>query len=178
MSLSMEKVPEQETKKISGFQKDLEYLMQASLLRGLDYECLKLLAMLCRRIEFTTGDQLIVQGEDHHHAFFIISGQLNAVYTEGEAKHVIRQFGARQFVGGCALLCRTPLIFTLQATEKTTTLRLSREKFQKALQQFPASISRITSNIVSELVMWDRSLLDKQNTEGNVGYQAIGVSLL
>lgn len=178
MSLSTEKVTEQKSKKSSGFKEDLEHLRQVSLLNGLDYECLKLLAMLCRRIEFIDGDKLMVQGEDDGHAFFILSGRLNAIYTEGDASYLIRQYGEGQFVGGCALLARMPRIFTLQATEKTTTLRLNREEFQKTLQQFPASISKITNSLVLELVEWERSQLDMQHTEEDSDYRSLGVSLL
>lgn len=181
MSLSTEKVTEQESKKTSGFQEDLESLRQAPLLRGLDYECLKLLAMLSRRITFITDDQLMVQGEDDGHAFLILSGRLNGVYTEGaegDTSEIIRQYGPGMFVGGCALLGRIPRLFTLQATEETMTLRLSREEFQKTLQQFPAGLTRITGNLVSELVEWDRSLLDMQTIKENADYRALGVSLL
>ncbi len=178
MSLSTGKATDQKAKAISGFQEDLEYLRQVPLLRGLDYECLKLLAMLGRRIEYTSGDHLMVQGEDDGHAFYIISGQLNVVYTGDETSHIIRQYGTGQFVGGCALLGRMQCIFTLQATEKTMTLRLSRGEFQKALQQFPNSISKITTNLVAELVEWDRSLLGFQNTEEDLDFRALGVSLL
>ncbi|MBW2328822.1 MAG: cyclic nucleotide-binding domain-containing protein [Deltaproteobacteria bacterium] len=178
MSLSTEKVTEQEAKKTSGFQEDLEFLRQAPLLRGLDYECLKLLAMLSRRITFITGDQLMVQGEDDGHAFLILSGRLNGVYTEGDTSQVIRQYEPGMFVGGCALLGRIQRLFTLQATEETMTLRLSREEFRKTLQQFPAGLTRITGNLVSELVEWDRSLLDVQTTKEIADYRALGVSLL
>lgn len=178
MSLSTEKATDLEAKTISGFQEDLEYLRQAPMLRGLDYECLKLLAMICRRIEYTNGDQLMTQGEDDGHAFFIISGRLDAIYAEGELSHIIGQYGAGHFVGGCALLGRMPRIFILVATEKTTTLRLSRGEFQKVLQQFPNSISKITAGLVSELVEWDRSVLDFRNTEKDSDFRALGVSLL
>ncbi len=178
MSLSTEKVTDQDTKKTSGFQEDLEYLRQASLLRGLDYECLKLLAMLCRRITFITGDQLMVQGEDDGHAFMILSGRINAIFSEGDNSRVIGQFGAGQFVGGCSLLGRLPRLFTLQATEETVTLRLTREEFRKTLQQYPATISKISGNLVSDLVDWDRNLLDVQNWQGESDFRALGVSLL
>jgi len=165
-------------KKSSGFKEDLEYLRQVPLLRSLDYECLKLLAMFCRRVEFIDDDQLMVQGEDDGYAFLILSGQVKAVFTENDADTVIRQYGTGEFVGGCALLGRMVRIFTLQATEETTALRLGREQFQKALQQFPTSISKITGSLLLELLEWDRSQLDMKNAEGGSDYHALGVSLL
>ena len=177
MSLSMEKPTDQQTKKTSGFQEDLEHLRQVPLLRGLDYECLKLLAMLCRRITLITDDELMVQGEDDGHAFMILSGKVNAIYTKGETSRVICQFGPGEFVGGCALLGRLPRLFTLQATEETEVLRLSREEFQKTMQRSPHAFSQITGNLVSQLVSWDRSLLEACNIVNRVDFQALGVSL-
>lgn len=178
MSSSTERLTDRETKKPSGFQEDLEHLRQAPLLRGLDGECLKILAMLCRRITLITDDQLMVQGEDDGHAFLVLSGQINAIYTEGAKSQVIGQFGPRQFVGGCALLGRLPRLFTLQATEETELLRLSREEFQKTMQQFPNSISKITANLVSELVGWDRTLLSVFNIGEETEIPSLGVSLI
>ena len=178
MSLSTEKVAEQESKKTSGFLEDLEHLRQVPLLRGLDYECLKILAMLGRRITFVTGDQLMIQGEDDGHAFLILSGRLNGIYTQGDTEQIIGQYGAGSFVGGCALLGSMPRLFTLQATEETMTLRLSREEFRKTVQQFPAAITKISANLVTELAEWDKSLLNIQNTERMVDYHALGVSFL
>lgn len=178
MSLSMEKPTDQQTKKTSGFQEDLEHLRQAPLLRGLDYECLKLLAMLSRRITLITDDQLMIQGEDDGHAFMILSGKVKGVYTKGETSRVVCQFGPGQFVGGCALLGRLPRLFTLQATEETAVLRLSREEFHKTMQRSPHAVSQITGNLVSELAGWDRNLLEAYEGDNEVDSQAIGVSLL
>lgn len=178
MSLSTEKPTDQQTKKASGFQEDLEHLRKAPLLRGLDYECLKLLAMLCRRATLITDDQLMVKGEDDGHAFMILSGKVNAIHTKGETSQVICQFGPGQFVGGCALLGRLPRLFTLQATEETAVLRLSREEFQKTMQRFPDAISQITVNLVSGLVGWDRGLLEAFTMEEEFDLQVLGVSLL
>ncbi len=178
MSLPTEKAIKQDSRKISGFHQDFEILRNVSIFRGLDHECLKLLAMLCRRMEYNAGDQLVVQGEENDCAFLIISGRLDSLYTIGEKEHVISTYGPGQCVYGSALLGRTPPVFTLKAKEDTVNLCLRREEFHKALQQFPVSLARITDNLVSELVIWDRNLLDKQLQDGESDYQGIGVSLL
>ena len=178
MSLSTEKTTDPETKKTCGFQEDLEYLRQAPLLRGVDLECLKLLAMLCRRLSLIPGDQVMIQGEDDGNAFLILSGQLSGLHVNDDKSRVVCHFGPGQFIGGCGLLGRLPRLFTLQATEETTTLRLNREEFTKALQQFPGTFAKITANLVSELAEWDRNLLDTGNLEEDAGFRALGVSLL
>lgn len=178
MSLSTEKITDQQTRKSCGFQEDLEYLRQTPLLRGVDLECLKLLAMLCRRLTLVPGDQIMIQGEDDGNAFLVLSGQLSGLHIKDEQSRVVCHFGPGQFVGGCALLGRLPRLFTLQAAEKTTTLQLNREEFTKALQQFPGTLAKITGNLISELAEWDRNLLDTDNFEEDAGFRTLGVSLI
>ena len=180
MSLSMENNTELEatTKEmLSGFQQDLKNIRQASLLQGLDDDCLNLLAMLCQRIKYSDADQLMIQGEDDGHAFFILSGLAQAIYRKGEATVEIQQFGPGEFVGGCALFGRLPRLFTLIAKGELSALRLSREQFEKAMVQFPASFAKITGNLVMQLAAWDlrlQGIYDENSAES----QAIGVSLL
>ena len=180
MSLSMENNTEPEATKeemFSGFQQDLKSIRQASLLRGLDDDCLNLLAMLCQRIKYSDADQLMIQGEDDGHAFFILSGRAKATYRKGGTTVVVRQFGPGEFVGGCVLLGRLPRLFTLQAEDELSALRLSREQFEKAMAQFPASFAKITGNLVRQLAAWDQRLQGVYDEHSAVS-QTLGVSLL
>lgn len=179
MSLSTEELTDQSNQKTSGFQEDLESLRQTPLLRGLDYECLKLLAMLSRRVTLITDDRLMVQGEEDGQAFLILSGLVNAIHTKGETSLSIGQFGPNQFVGGCALLGRLPpRLFTLIAMEDTAILRLGREEFQKTVQQFPSAVAQISCNLISELVSWDQQLLETSGIDENLSIRSLGISLL
>lgn len=166
------------TQKSSGFQEDLEYLRQAPLLRRLDYECLKLLAMVSRRINFTAGDQVAVQGEDDGHAYFIIAGLVQAYYVKDGNNHLIRTYEPGQFIGSLALLGKMPRIFTLQALDNAQALRLGRDEFQKALEQFPSSLSKIISCLTTELLAWDKILLEHEGFQATKDFHALGVSLL
>ncbi len=119
----------------------------------------------------------MIQGEDDGHAFFILSGRAKATYRKGGATVVGRQFGEGEFVGGCALLGRLPRLFTLQAEDELSALRLSREQFEKAMAQFPASFAKITGNLVRQLAAWALRLQDVYD-ENSADFQAVGVSLL
>ena len=174
----MEKVTNMNTQKSSGFQEDLEYLRHTPLLRRLDYECLKLLAMVSRRIDFTAGDQVAVQGEDDGQAYFIIAGQLQAYYVKDGNSHLVRTYDPGQFIGSLALLGKMPRIFTLQAQEDAEALRLGRDEFQKALEQFPSSLSKIISCLTTELLAWDRMLLEDEGFKMEKDFHALGISLL
>ena len=177
MSLSTEKQSEHGLNR-SGFHQDLEHLRQIPMLSGLEYGCLKLLAMLCRTIDFRTGEQLIVAGEDNDCAYFIVSGRLVASYTEDETEHVVREFNSGHFICGAALLGSEPALFGLHAAEDARVLCLHREEFQKAMQKFPNGISQIAASLVSDLVRWDRSMLAMPRKNGAYDYSSVGVSLL
>lgn len=178
MSLSTEKTADQVKQRSSGFQEDLEKLWQTPLFHRLEPECLKLLTMLCKRIDFVVDDQIMVQGEDDGNAYLIISGQLSAIYSAKSGNQVIRNYESGELVGGCALLGRMLRHFTLEATQNTTALQLSREDFQKVIQQFPKNVALLASSLISELVEWDRILLERQHAEGTLDYRTLGVSLL
>jgi len=177
MSLSTEKTTEQEKHRSSGFQEDLELLRKSALFHRLDTDCLKLLAMLCKRVDLVEGDHLMMQGEDDGHAYIIISGRLSAIFTRENESQKIRQYFPGDLVGGCALLGRMPRIFTLEVVEKTTALRLKRDDFQKVMHQFPTNISLLVSSLIAELAEWDRILLERLESGDNPA-RALGVSLL
>jgi len=152
-----------ENDKKSGFTEDLENLQQLPLLRGLDYEFLKLLAMLCKRQNFSSGDQLMVQGEDDGLAFLLLSGDVEAVYSHDGSTSVIQHYSAGQFIGGNGLLGRMVRLFTVQSVTDVSVLQIRREHFQKVVQQFPQSLPKVTSNLLAEMVAWDMDLLKTQD---------------
>lgn len=176
MSLSMENSDEENVKMSSGFNEDLGYLRQIDLLNRLDYDCLKLLAMLSRRIDFIAGDQLMVEGEDDGAAFYIISGRVRVIHSAGKHDQVIREYEPGQFLGGMALLGRMVRLYSLEALEETIALSLSRQSFQKAVQQFPGNFEKATGSLITELTSWDQALLTAGRYEENI--PGLGVSLL
>jgi CRP-like cAMP-binding protein len=162
--------------KQSRYQEDFEHLRRVSLLGNIDFECLKLLAMLSRRMKFTAGDQLMVQGEDDGNAYLILDGSLEAILDTGDSRCTMQKFGVGDFIGGCALLGRMTRLFSLQAQDKTTVLFLNRDQVKKTLSRFPESIAKITANLVGELTKWDQQALDSRSTEQTSSCN-IGISL-
>jgi CRP-like cAMP-binding protein len=162
----------------SGFKEDLDYLHQSPLLASLDYECLKLLAMLGKRIDFIEGDQLMIQGEDDGSAYYLISGTVEVLHQRGDTTRRIDTVGPGTFIGGLALLGKSARLFTVQAIGKTTALRLNREGFQKSIKQFPESLQKVSASLVAELMRWDRRILAADQTEQSEEVKITGVSLL
>jgi len=177
MNLSMERSTD--TKKHSEFQQNLEYLRQIALFNGLDFECLKLLAMLSRRIDLIEGDQLMVQGEDDATCCFIINGGLQSYcHLDGE-DYIIQSYQPGQFIGGLALLGKAIRLFTVQAVTESTVLKLNREGFQKVMNQFPGSMTKVGANLAADLTLWEqKSLAETDELAHDGGNRSLGISLL
>lgn len=163
----------------SEFQQDLEFLRQVQLFQGLDYECLKLMTMLSKRIELIPGDQLITQGEDDGSGYYIILGQLKSFHHKDGKDFIVQSYEAGQFLGGLALLGITIRLFTVQAVTESVVLRIKREGFQKIMQQFPNTMAKIGSNLAADLTRWEQNQLsqadDKSFEPGNL---PLGISLI
>lgn len=163
----------------SGFQQDLEYLRQVPLFQGIDYECLKLMAMVSKRIELTEDDLLMIQGEDDGHGYYLISGSLNSLHRADERNYSGPNFEPGQFIGGLALLGKSIRLFTVQAAEKSTVLRLGREGFQKIMRQSPGNMAKIAANLALELADRETNLLAVVNEhELQASDQPLGISLI
>jgi len=53
-----------ESDKRTGFEQDLDHLRKVVLFQGLEYECLKLIAMLCKQIEMI--EWIDQKGQGHY----------------------------------------------------------------------------------------------------------------
>jgi len=168
-----------ESDKRTGFEQDLDHLRKVVLFQGLDYECLKLIAMLCKQIEMIEGDRLMVQGEDDGNAYYLVSGSLQIFHRKDDVDYPLQTLEPGQFIGGLALLGKTIRLFTVQATENSTLLRLHRDNFQKVMEQFAGNMTKIAANMTSELTSWEKDILiqiEKKDLEAE--NQSLGISLL
>ncbi|MGI9536993.1 MAG: cyclic nucleotide-binding domain-containing protein [Desulfocapsaceae bacterium] len=168
-----------ESDKRTGFEQDLDHLRKVPLFQGLDYECLKLIAMLCRQIDIIEGDRLMVQGEDDGCAYYLVTGNLQIFHRQDDVDYPLKTLKPGQFVGGLGLMGKTIRLFTVQATEKSTLLRLHRDNFQKVMEQFAGNMTRIAANLASELTDWEQDILNlTERKELEDGNQVLGISLL
>lgn len=178
MSLSGEKAVDDKKSQDSGYQEDLELLRKCNIFQNVDLECLKLLAMLSKRIDFIEGDQLIVQGEDDGKGYLILSGSVSAMSDGDKEQRVVREYHGGEFIGSCALLGKMVRLFTVVASESTTVLCLRRDEFVKVMRQQPENFERVVRNVLNELSEWDRVLIQKMESEEQVSPTNLGISLL
>jgi CRP-like cAMP-binding protein len=162
----------------SELEENLEILRQTYFFSGLPLETLKVFAYLCTRVRFKEGEYIFNQNEDDGRAFYIISGKARLERADNGSFKEIRDCNAGEFLGGLTLLGETRRLFSLKAVEDTVCLILNREKFSKALEQFPAIMPRIFKAVAKNVDAWEeRFLADRADMCGECMVN-LGVSLI
>lgn len=162
----------------SELEENLEILRQTYFFSGLPLETLKVFAYLCNREKFKKDEYIFRQDEDDGRAFYIISGKAALEREDSESVKEIRDCSAGEFIGGLTLLAEVRRLFSLRATEETTCLVLEREKFTKALGQFPDIMPRIFKAVAKSIDSWEeRFLADRADMCGEC-MTNLGVSLI
>ncbi len=160
------------------FTENLNVLRQTYFFSGLPLESLKIFAYLCTRETFRAGDYLFRQDEDDGLAFYLVSGRVSVERTDKDRTREIRTFDAGQFIGGLTLLGETRRLYSLKAVEDVVSVVLSREKFTKAIQQFPEQMARIFKAVVNVVDDWEERFLTERADDCGGCLPNLGVSLL
>jgi CRP-like cAMP-binding protein len=160
------------------FQENLNLLRQTHFFSGLPLESLKVFAYLCMRERLHAGEFLFRQGEDDHQAYYIVSGKARLERSENGHEREIREFGAGAFIGGLTLLGETRRLYSLRAVEETVCILLSREKFTKAIKQFPEQLPRIIRIVVGSINDWEDRFIGELAADCGGCLPRLGVSLL
>jgi len=160
------------------FQQNLEILRQIDFFAGLPMETLKVFAYLCERESFATGDHLYREDDDDGQAFYILSGQLCLSHETDGREVIIQNYDAGVFMGGLSLLGPMRRLFSLKAGQDSECLVLTREKFAKAIAQFPELIPKIFKSVVDSIRSWDQQLLFEMAEKGLSLEGAAGISAL
>lgn len=162
----------------SELEENLEILRGIYFFSGLPLETLKIFAYLCTRVKFKQGEYIFRQNEDDGRAFYIISGKAILERTDNSTAKEIRDCNTGEFLGGLALLGETRRLFSLKAVQDTICLVLNREKFSKAIEQFPDTMPRIFKAVAKNIDAWEeRFLADRADMCGECMVN-LGVSLI
>ncbi len=162
----------------SEYQENLDMLRQIPFFTQLPLEPLKVFAYLCERETFKKGDSIYVQDEDDGRAVFIISGKAMMSRKTGDDESSIRECGKGVFLGRFSILGPMPRLFSLKAISDMTCLILSREKFTRALEQFPELVPRVLKALVERIYSWEkRFFVDHPEICDNYR-QSVGISVL
>jgi len=162
----------------SELEENLEILRQTYFFSGLPLETLKVFAYLCTREKFKKDEYIFKQHEEDGRAFYIISGKTELERQDNDSVKKIRDCDMGEFIGGLTLLGEVRRLFSLKAVEDTVCLVLEREKFTKAMEQFPIIMSRIFKAVAKNIDSWEeRFLADRADMCGECMVN-LGVSLI
>jgi CRP-like cAMP-binding protein len=162
----------------SEFSENLDFLRQTYLFSVLPLESLKIFAYLCTRIKLKAGEFLFRQGEDDGQAAYILSGRAVVERGDGNAGSEIRTLGPGEFIGGLTLLGASRRLYSLRAVEDLLCIVLQREKFTKAIRQFPEQMPRVFRAVVGAVEDWEERFLTEVAHECGGCLPKLGVSLL
>ncbi len=164
---------------ICEFQENLATLREIDFFSELPLDLLKIIAYLCAREKYKEGDFLINKGEDDGQAFYIISGRAGLMYdSENSKPHMIHEYGPGKFLGGLSLIGKMRRLFSLKAVEDTLCLVLTREKFSKAIAQFPDITPRLFQAVITRILSWEEKMYLEQGPNSNISSHVAGVSLI
>jgi CRP-like cAMP-binding protein len=82
------------------------------------------------------------------------------------------------FVGGLSLMGKMRRLFSLQASSETLCLVLSRDKFSKAMEQFPDQMPKIFNALVDHICTWEERMMNNLDSTCDSCQQSVGVSLI
>jgi CRP-like cAMP-binding protein len=164
---------------ICEFQENLATLREIDFFSELPLDLLKIIAYLCAREKYKEGDFLINKGEDDGQAFYIISGRAGLMYdSENSKPHMIHEYGPGKFIGGLSLIGKMRRLFSLKAVEDTLCLVLTREKFSKAIAQFPDITPRLFQAVITRILSWEEKMYLEQGPNSDISSHVAGVSLI
>lgn len=156
---------------------NLEMLMEIPVFAGLPIEPLKVLTYLCTKENFRPGEVLFRQYEVDAHAYLILEGRVSML-LDGDSETVLGEFVQGDFVGSLSLFWDSKRLFTLKAESRVVCLMLSREKFQKTMEQFPSMGSLVFQNIAERIYQWEHQFLGEYGGKCPECLSGLGVTLI
>ncbi len=160
------------------FTENLDLLRQTYFFSGLPLESLKVFAYLGIREKLNDGEYLFRQGEEDDQAYCVVAGRGCLERNDHGSVRDVREIGAGDFIGGLTLLGDARRLYSLRAVGEIVCLVLKREKFAKAVQQFPDQMPRIFRAVVEAVVAWEARFLGELGGDCGQSLPRLGVSLL
>jgi len=160
------------------FQENLNFLRQIDFFSTLPLEINKILAYLCSREKYKQGDYLFQEKDNDEQAYYIINGTTRLFYDEAGKEKMIRDYESGAFFGRLSLLGNMPRLFSMKALNEVTCLTLNREKFTKALSQFPDQMPKIIKAVAESIQGWEKRFLKHGSDNCEACMHSIGVSLV
>jgi CRP-like cAMP-binding protein len=98
--------------------------------------------------------------------------------VNGDEDAKLKVFKAGDFIGALSLVGDMKRLFSLKATEHLSVIVLSRELFQKTLEQFPDILYKFLEAVVDGVYDWEKRLLYKHAMACTACLPHLGVTLV
>ncbi|HEY4164436.1 MAG TPA: Crp/Fnr family transcriptional regulator [Dongiaceae bacterium] len=121
-----------------GIQDDVEALKRIPLFAKVEPAKLKLLAFAAERIQYHGGETIFHQGDQADAAYIVLDGKAEILVDTANGPLKVAEIGKDAFVGEIGILCDVPRTATVQATECTTTLKITKDLFYRMVADFPS----------------------------------------
>ncbi|MFW5836771.1 MAG: Crp/Fnr family transcriptional regulator [Desulfovibrionaceae bacterium] len=148
------------TQGVSEYQDNLEIFREIPFFSGLPLEPLKVLAYLSERRRYNAGDVVFQKDEVDQNAYYVLEGSATLL-VDGAQDARLKAFKPGDFIGGLSLVGDMKRLFSLQAEKNLVVIVLSRQMFQKTLEQFPDILYKFLEAVVEGVYDWERRLLNK-----------------
>lgn len=132
-------------------QQEVDMLKRVPLFARIEPSKLKLLAFTSERLTFQSGQMLMKQGDMGDAAYVIMDGKVDILIDTAGGPLKVAELGKNAFVGEMAILCDVPRTASVSATEKCTTLKISKDLFFRLVTEFPQMSVEIMRELAHRL---------------------------
>ena len=178
MSSFTESAPEESKSEV---QRNLEKLRNLPYFERMPLELLRVVAYLCKRVNYKPGTVLFSQDEPSARAFYILSGSAEVVRSGGDGdagEQSLGEIGQDSFVGGLSLVADVKRLFSLKAKTQCLCLVLERSDFWPTVTQNPEATKSFMEALARRIVAWEEQLINSGACQGQLGLVDVGVSLI
>jgi len=146
---------------------EVELLRNIPLFAKIEPSKLKLLAFTSERLTYQAGQVLCRQGDTGDAAYIIIEGEAAVRIATPNGDIEVARLGRGDVVGEIAILCDVPrtatvlaATATVTATQRVTTLKITKELFFRLVNEFPQIAIEIMRELAARLERTNAQLRD------------------
>lgn len=139
---------------------EVELLRNIPLFAKIEPSKLKLLAFTSERLTYQPEQVLCRQGDMGDAAYIIVDGEASVRIATGGGDIEVARLSRGDVVGEIAILCDVPRTATVMATERVTTLKITKELFFRLVNEFPQIAIEIMRELAARLERTNAQLRD------------------
>jgi len=116
----------------------VKQLRQIKLFAKLGRDDMRALIKLVEPREYKAGDEVCHQGDEGHSLYLVQSGELRVLYVNPQGiEQLVRTLGPGGYFGETSLLLGEPRDATVEATQDSVLLSISKDEFDQLLKERP-----------------------------------------